>query len=88
MKTYKDNTFSMTEFEGYKFRVRLIFRKLDDFEREYLDLYTTTDDREIIVEFVEDHKTDKATFVKIEFIFTKEQDDKQSELIQELIKDL
>lgn len=80
--------YSKEEFEGYKHRVMVRFsikREFDPYGYAIVNYYTTNTDKESVRAFIEGRvNKEKVTSFNIEYFPTKEQDQMDSELIDEL----
>ena len=75
------------KFEGYTHRFKIEFIT----DKEYssnIDLYSNTGDNNKVKDFIEKYKTKKVLSFKIINISTKQQDDSNSILIDEWIKNI
>lgn len=89
MKEINGYKYSKKEFDGYKFRSIFRLSVNEDWRNDTnIDVYTDNPDREEVKKVINSLTTEKVKLCSIEHWTTKEQDDRNSELIEETLKDI
>ena len=89
MKEINGYKYSKKEFDGYKFRSIFRLSVDEDWRNDTnIDVYTDNPDREEVKKVINSLTTDKVKNCFMEHWTTKEQDDRNSELIEETLKDI
>jgi DNA-binding ferritin-like protein len=87
IKEFNGNKFSRIRFDGYTHRFKVVF-ETGSIHVSNMDIYTDTDSREVVSNFVDSAKTKKVISFKIVHVASKEQDDLTAKFIEETLKDL
>lgn len=89
MKTLELNghKYSKTSFSDYKFRAKVLIKTNDDLEPVHMDIYTTDDNQESVIDVLLDRKSDKVTSIEITYWCTRAEDDFASEIIDDWLKE-
>lgn len=84
-----ETKYSKTEFEGYTHRFIVQFIVDENWGDEInMNIYSTSNSHKELKDFFNDKKSDKVTAFTIIHRVTKEQDDMDSKLIEETLKDI
>ena len=86
---FNDKIYSRKPFDDYVYRVRCLFilKDVPNCETFSLDVYTTETNKDKIFEAIDKLKSDKVLSFSIINYFTREEDEKTSEMLSELLKD-
>jgi hypothetical protein len=92
MKTFiidgQEVTVSRNAFSDYKVRFKVEFDVRDQDWMDNMDIYSTTELKEIVEKVIEISKTDKVKSYKVIHAATKEQDEACARFIEETLKDI
>lgn len=83
----KELKYSKERFEGYTHRFMIQFEVGEPHFRN-LDVYSNSDSYELMEKYINENKKEKVISFKVVHRASKEQDDKNSELIDETLKDI
>lgn len=77
--------YSKEQFEGHTHRFKVRFSVDDDFRNDTcMDIYSDSESKENLIDFINEKKTDKVISFVIEYISTKEQDDATSKFLENI----
>lgn len=76
--------YSRSKFEGYLHRAAIVLEK--DGDPEFLHIYTTDSNKSSIINTVTSRLKKGVSFVRLDYLYTKKQDDVMSNFYKELIR--
>lgn len=85
----KEIKYRKTQFEGYTHRFIVRLSVDDDWRNDSnITLYSNSDSRQNLENFINENKSDRVVAFKIEHRASKEQDDRSSEFLEEVLRGL